>query len=146
MKSFLLIGALTLICSAFSGRAHAETSEDEWQFRLTPYIWLPTIAGTVNYSAPPGDGGGPNVDIGPVDWLELLNFGVLIGGSARKGRFLMFTDIVYLSMSSNSDGRIDVVDGTLPGPGGPISIPVDVDLNLNTMTDMDGLLWTIAAG
>ena len=127
MKSFLLIGALTLICSAVSGRAHAETSEDEWQFRLTPYLWLPTIAGTVNYSAPPGGGGGPDVEIGPVDWLELLNFGVLIGGGARKGRFLMFTDIVYLSMSSNSDGRVVSVDGTISGPGGLIQVPVGAD-------------------
>ena len=146
MKPILLIGALILICSAVSGRAHAETSADEWRFQLTPYLWLPTISGTLKYGPPPGGGGGPGVDIGPVDWLELLNFGALIGGSARKGRFLMFTDIVYLSMTSNSDGRVVSVDGTLPGPGGPISIPVSIDLNLNTRTDMDGLLWTLAAG
>ena len=137
---------LTLLCLAISGTAVGETSADEWQFQLTPYIWLPTIDGTLNYGPPPGSGGSPDVEIGPTDWLELLNFGVLIAGSARKGRFSIFTDFVYLSMTRNGDGRVVSVDGTVSGPGGSISVPVSADLTLNTRTDFDGLVWTLAAG
>ncbi|MCH8137192.1 MAG: hypothetical protein IIB77_14550 [Proteobacteria bacterium] len=136
---------LTLLCLAISGTAVGETSADEWQFQLTPYIWLPTIDGTLNYGPPPGSGGSPDVEIGPTDWLELLNFGVLMSGSARKGRFSMFTDVLYLSMTKNGDGRVVSVDGTVSGPGGSVSIPVSADLTLNTRTDFDGLVWTFAA-
>jgi len=38
--------------------------------------------------------------------------GVLIGVSARKGRFSIFTGFVYLSMTKNGDGRVVSVDGT----------------------------------
>ncbi len=140
---FLLV-ILALACVAVSGAALAETSSDEWQFQITPYLWLPTIDGTLNYDLPPGGGGSPDISVGPTDWLELLNFGALVGGSARKGRFSMFTDIVYLSMTRNGDGRVVSVEGAVPG--NLISIPVSADLTLNTRTDMDGLVWTLAAG
>jgi len=129
---------LTLLCLAISGIAVGETGPDEWQFQLTPYIWLPTIDGTLNYGPPPGSGGSPNVEVGPTDWLELLNFGVLISGSARKGRFSIFTDVVYLSMTKNGDGRVVSVDGTVSGPGGSINVPVSADLTLNTRDRLRG--------
>ena len=135
---------LALVCSAVSAAARAETSPDEWQFQLTPYLWLPTIDGTFNFDLPPGGGGSPDVEVGPTDWLELLNVGILIGGSARKGRFSIFTDVVYLSMSKINDGKVVSVDGAVSGD--LISVPVNADLTLNTQTDFDGLLWTIAAG
>ena len=137
---------LLLLCVAISGTAVGETGQDEWQFRVTPYLWLPTIDGTLNYGPPPGSGGSPDVEIGPTDWLDLLNFGVLIGGSARKGHFSMFTDFVYLSMTKNGDSRVVSVDGPISGPGGSISVPVSADLTLNTRTDFDGFVWTLAAG
>jgi len=135
---------LAVTCVVGSGAALAETSSDEWQFQITPYLWLPTIDGTLNYDLPPGGGGSPDISVGPTDWLELLNFGVLVAASARKGRFSMFTDVVYLSMTRNGDGRVVSVEGTVPG--GFTSIPVSADLTLNTRTDMDGLVWTLAAG
>ena len=135
---------LAVTCVAVSGAALAENSSDEWQFQITPYLWLPTIDGTLNYDLPPGGGGSPDISVGPTDWLELLNFGALVAASARKGRFSMFTDVVYLSMTRNGDGRIASVEGTVPG--NIISIPVSANLTLNTRTDMDGLVWTLAAG
>ena len=135
---------LALACVAVSSAALAETSSDEWQFQITPYIWLPTIDGTLNFDLPPGGGGSPDIEVGPTDWLELLNLGALVGGSARKGRFSIFTDFVYLSMTKNGDSRVVSVEGAVPG--NMISIPVSADLTLNTRTDMDGLTWTLAAG
>ena len=135
---------LAVTCVAVSGAALAENSSDEWQFQITPYLWLPTIDGTLNYDLPPGGGGSPDISVGPTDWLELLNFGALVAASARKGRFSIFTDFVYLSMTRNGDGRVVSVEGTVPG--GFTSIPVSANLTLNTRTDMDGLVWTLAAG
>ena len=123
-------------------RAQAGARSDAWQYTLTPYLWLPTIDGSVNYSLPPGGGGSPNVSVGPTDWLDLLNFAVLVSGSARKEDFVIFTDIVYLSMETKDSSLTSVDD---PGPG-VLPIPVDVTLSIGTKSELDGLAWTLAAG
>ena len=95
----------------------------------------------MKYEVPPGGGGSPKVEVGPTDWLDLLNIGALVSGTARKGRFSIYSDLVYLSLTSKNDGRVLSV-----GPGSGGVIPVSADLNLNTRTDLDGLLWTLAFG
>ena len=133
--------ALALVFACVSSGALAQSDADEWQYRLTPYLWLPVIDGTLKYDLPPGGGGSPNVSVGPTDWLDLLNYGALISGSARKGRYSIFSDLVYLSMTSKNDGRVVSVGD--PNSG---QIPVSASLNLNTRTDLDGLAWVIAGG
>lgn len=115
----------------------AEDTDDDWQFQITPYLWLPTISGDLNYSPPPG-GGGPGVEVGPTDWLDLLNGVALINGSARKGRFSVHADFIYLNLKSEKDKIVEVREGT--------NIPVDVSLNLATQSEFDGISWTLAAG
>ena len=128
-----------------SGTAIAEDDSDGWQFNLTPYLWLPTIDGALKYS-PPAGGGSPNIEVGPTDWLDLLNVGALISGSARKGQYSIFSDFVYLSLTSKNDGRVLSVDDNITVPGVPVPNPISASLNLNTRTDLDGLVWMIAGG
>ena len=120
--------------------AFAQNAEEDWAYSLTPYIWLPTIDGTLKYNLPPGTGGSPNISVGPTDWLELLNAGVLVSGNARKGKFSVFTDLVYLSLTSKNDGRVESVDD------GSTRIPIDASVVVNTRTDLDGLTITLAGG
>lgn len=119
---------------------------DDWQFSLTPYLWLPTIQGNAGYEAPPGDGGDPIFSVGPTDRLDLLNFGALVGGTARKGNFSISSDFVYLSMSSESDGRLLIVDGTITGPNGGVNIPVGADITANSETELKGFTWDLLFG
>jgi hypothetical protein len=106
---------------------------------------LPRIDGQLKFKPPPGGGGSPSFEVGPTDWLDLLNFAALVSGSAKKGKWSINSDLVYLSLTSKN-ARVASVDETISVPGKPISIPVSVDLNLNTRVDFDGLLWTIAGG
>ncbi len=146
MRTIRIISViLVLVLVGTSGVAVAESSSDEWQFRLTPYLWLPTIEGTLKYSLPPGGGGSPSIGVGPTDWLDLLNFGLLLSGSAKKGKFSIYSDLVYLSMTAK-DSRVSSVDDTITVPGIPVPIPVSASLNLSTRTDLDGLVWMIAGG
>lgn len=145
-RRLYLLATLFIGLLAF-GESHAQAdanaNANEWQYTLTPYLWLPTIDGSLNYSLPPGGGGSPNVSVGPTDWLDLLNFALLIGGSARNDDFVIFSDFIYLSMST-TDSRVASVDD--PGPGILPPLPVDVTLTLGTKSELDGLAWTLAAG
>ena len=145
MRIFSVI--LALVFALGSGVAFAQTKSDKWQFRLTPYpyVWLPVVDGIVNYNLSPG-GGGPDVRIGPTDLLDFLNFGGLVSGSAKKGRFAIFADFIYLGVRSRNSGRVVSVEDTVTVPGTRIRIPVSADLNLNTQTDLDGLVWMVAGG
>lgn len=141
------IAALSLLTLAAPSIGLAQDGSDEWQFALTPYLWLPTIGGDLKYDVPPGSGtGAPTIDVGPADWVELLNFGLLVGGSAQKGRFNLFADFVYLSMTSKKDDRVVSVEDTVTVPGTRIPVPIGAELNADTRTDLDGILWTFAAG
>jgi hypothetical protein len=133
----------TFLC-AVSSVATANDS-DKWQFQVTPYLWLPTISGDLNYDPPPGGGGGaPGVDVGPTDWLDLLNGAALVNGGARKGRLSITADFVYLGMESDNDKVKSITDISIPGT--PIEIPVDASINLSTGTDLDGITWTLDIG
>lgn len=143
-RRLYLLATLFIGLLAFGeSHAQADANANEWQYTLTPYLWLPTIDGSLNYSLPPGGGGSPNVSVGPTDWLDLLNFALLIGGSARNDDFVIFSDFIYLSMST-TDSRVASVDD--PGPGILPPLPVDVTLTLGTKSELDGLAWTLAAG
>lgn len=128
-----------LALALIAGSAAADESKGDWQFSITPYVWLPTISGDLNYDPPPdgGDTGGPGIDVGPTDWLDLLNGAALVGGSARKGRFLLQGDFIYLGLKSEKDKVVAVGGG---------SVPVDATLNVSTQTKFDGVSWSLAAG
>lgn len=124
----------------------AETAGGEggWEFQLTPYVWLPTISGDLNYE-PSGDGGNPGsgapaVDVGPTDWLDLLNGVFLLQAEMRKNRFLAFTDVVYLGLESDDDRVKSVSDR---GRG---NVPIERSSNLKTGSDIDGFTVTLAGG
>ena len=145
MRIFSVI--LALVFALGSGVALAETKSDKWQYQLTPfpYAWLPVINGTLKYDLQPGSGS-PNVRIGPTDWLDLSNFGGVVSFSAKKGNFAIFSDVVYLRTTSKNNGRVVSVEDTVTTPGTRITIPVSADLNLNTLTELDGIIWMLAGG
>jgi hypothetical protein len=131
--------AAAIVLAGYAAGASGQEDSDRWQFQITPYIWLPTISADLNYDPPPsGGGGGPGIDVGPTDWLDLINGAALLNAGASKGRFSVFGDLVFLSMESDGDRVVSVLDNA--------NIPVDADLNLSTETDFDGLSWTLAAG
>ena len=112
------VGALPVVACLGLLPWAAAASADEWQFSVLPNLWLPSIEGQLKYSLPPGNGGDPSVGVGPINWLELINFGFLVNATARKGRLSIASDLVYLSLSSDGDSRLLSLEATIPGPGG----------------------------
>lgn len=140
-----LLGAALASIALLATPASANEADD-WSFQLTPYLWLPTIDGSLKYSLPPGSGASPEISVGPTDWLKLINAGLLLSANATKGKFGLYGDLVYLSMESKNDGRVLSVDDTITVPGTRIPVPISADLNLNTRSDLDGLLLSVAGG
>jgi hypothetical protein len=129
-----IIAAAALMLLATSGVA---SESPDWQFALTPYLWLPNIEGTGNFDAPPDGGGQPQVEIGPVDYLEHLDFVLMLSGEARKGNWAVRADVVYVDFG---DERASVRN--VSGPGGLIEFPV----NTGTTISLDGLEWQGTVG
>jgi len=116
----LRLPVAAIVAFAFSSAyaAPSDAGGDSWQFSITPYIWLPSVHGTLNFDVPPG-GNSPIAIIGPSDYLSNLKFATMLTGTARKGDWGVFYDIVYVHFG---DLRSTVRD--LNGPGGIISLPV----------------------
>ena len=126
--------AVVLALSAHSGKAHAE---EGWTFSLTPYLWLPNVNGTLKYAVPPGGGARPEVDTGPNDYLENLSFVLMLAGEARKGRWSVFTDLIYLDFD-NEESTVKTVNF-----GGD---RIDTALNSSTTSSLTGVAWTFGGG
>jgi hypothetical protein len=122
--------------------ASAQASGDEWKFSVMPYFWLPSVNGELSYGPPPPNGATANVDVGTGSVLDALDFAFMINGEARKGRWLVATDVIYLNFGS-TDSEVRSVDLN-PG-GGPINIAT-TSLNAGTQSKLTGWLWTLVGG
>jgi len=132
--TFAALAALAL-CGPFS--AAAQTTDSDWKFSITPYLWLPSIDGTLKYSATPGISGSPEVQVGPNGYLENLRLAFMIAGEVRKDRWLAFTDVIYLDFSSE-DGKVQSINF-----GGD---RVSSSANVSTSSSLKGAAWTLGAG
>ncbi|HYN77952.1 MAG TPA: hypothetical protein VES73_09175, partial [Lamprocystis sp. (in: g-proteobacteria)] len=87
--------APTLALGALLGAAPAAAAVDPydgaWHFSVTPYLWLPNINGSMDsqVSGLRSRATGAmedvrvNAEIGPNDYLENLEFAVMVAGEAR---------------------------------------------------------------
>jgi hypothetical protein len=106
-------------------------------FSVTPYLWLPNIDGTLKYGVPPGAGGSPEVQVGPNDYLEALRFAMMISGEARKGRWSLFTDFIYLDFHSEESAVKSINFG---------GDRVSSSANVSTDSSLKGGAWTLGGG
>lgn len=116
--------------------APSQEAAARWQYTLTPYIYLPNVDGTLNYSLPPGGAGSPEVGVGPNNYLENLSLALMFAGEARKGPWSIITDFVYLDFNKEG-GSVKSVDF-----GGSL---VGTSANVSTRSSLTGVEWTLAA-
>lgn len=97
MKIRYLALTITLALALISSTA---TAGDEWEFGLIPYLWFSGINGQVSSvpGEPPAD-----VDASFSDVLDNLDFGIFVAGDARKGRWGMVADIMYIDIEAGGD-------------------------------------------
>ena len=133
----IIIAALAALTLCGPLGASAQTQSSQWSFTITPYLWAPNIDGTLKYSVPPGGGGSPEVETGPNDYLENLSGALMISGEARKGRWSVFTDFIYLDFSSEESSVKSVNFG---------GSTVSSSANVSTDSSLTGAVWTLGVG
>ena len=133
----VLLAAMTAMIFTAPAQAQSVASADQWKFSITPYLWLPNVNGTLKYSIPPGAGGSPEVEAGPNDYLQNLQSVIMLSGEARRDRWSVFTDVIYLAFTDEESSVRSV------NFGGDL---VSSSLNLATSSSLRGTAWTLGAG
>ena len=133
----VILAAITAALFTIPAQAQTVAPPDQWKFSITPYLWLPNVNGTLKYSMPPGAQGSPEVEAGPNDYLQNLQSVVMLSGEARRDRWSVFTDVIYLAFT-NEDSKVKSVNF-----GGST---VSSSLNLATTSSLRGTAWTLGAG
>ena len=88
-------------CSSAPLRAGSEeAATPEWEFSLAPYLWMAGLEGTVEADRLSAD-----VDVSFSDIWDELDIGVLAAFEARRGKFSVTTNAIYLKLSPEAGGR-----------------------------------------
>ncbi|HWC77791.1 MAG TPA: hypothetical protein VG778_10025 [Blastocatellia bacterium] len=87
-----------------------QSGSDGWAFQLSPYIFMPAIKGTAGVGAFTAD-----VDARFVDIIDEANFAFMAAFEARKNKFMILTDMMYINLSDSA------------GTPGPLFSSVKVD-------------------
>jgi hypothetical protein len=122
--------------------ANAQAAADKWNFSIMPYLWLPSMDGTLRYGPPAAGGASPNVSVDADTLLGALDMAFMLAAEARKGRWLIATDVIYLDLSSDSSA-VKSIDFN-PGSG-PVNIS-NTALDAGTQTNVKGTVWTLVGG
>ena len=142
MKIKVTTVLLTFILAAGSIPAAAQSRDERWTYSLQPYVWLPGVKANLNYGPPAAGGNSPNVSIDTGKLLNTIDMAAMLSGEARKGRWLVGFDAMYLDFG-HMDSRVTSVDFN-PGSG-PVNVST-ANLNAGVMTDMSGSLFTLIGG
>lgn len=144
------VAALTLATGLVAGTSPAALAantadpfDGNWHFSLTPYLWLPNLNGSADVRLPGvRDRLGNTIEelrvdaeIGPNDYLENLQFALMLTGEARKGRWSVLTDIIYVDFGDQKTRA-----RTLTGPRGRVIDTVHRELE----TSFSSTVWTLA--
>jgi len=150
LRMFLAVVSLAgLLCSLVTA-ASADTNmyDGQWRFTFVPYLWFPTINGTLNFTTP-GPRGGANlpgqtppgtnvgVTLGPNSYLTNLNFAFLGYFEVRKSNWSVFADLITMSLSSQTSEvtTFDIGQGR---------VNLDPSVNTSTSSSFSTTLATLA--
>lgn len=122
--------AATVALSSLLIGSAAFADPEEWQFKLTPYLWLPSVDATLGFEPP--DSGGSNFD---TNLLKHLRAAFFLNAAASKGEWGLSLDFVYCDFNKASSRVSNIV---VPGLG------VEVPVNTGTTTNLSGTLLSLA--
>jgi hypothetical protein len=113
----LTAGLTFILCcflaTALPAKADTGSGQDGWKFSGAAYLWAAGVEGT--------DAAGDDIDVSFSDVLEDLDGGLMGILAARKGRWTLLADVIYLSIHQETSSTANIF-------GIPAKIDVDVKL------------------
>jgi len=91
--------AVVALAAAIPAIAQETRPSDAWQFELTPYLWTAGLKGSVEAGSLPKT----NVDMSFSDIFDMLDFAAMGTFEARKGRFGILLDGIYMKLSTGAN-------------------------------------------
>lgn len=126
--------AISIVAVGLAGlvpvAAQAQTASDRWQWEVAVYGWFPAIGGTTSY---PSGAAGPSFDVSSADVIDSLKFALMGQIEARKGKWGVWSDLVYSDMGGSQSGSRNFTVGQQP-------VAANADLSLDIKT----WVWTLA--
>ena len=114
----LLAGMLALGAGTAATAQTTAAQTGGWQFEVTPYFWGAGMKGDVQLGSLPKI----STDVSFSDILDVLDFGIMGAFEARKGRWGMLFDAIYMDLE---------MDGTASRTGaGPVGAAATADAKL----------------
>lgn len=122
----LLIGAV-LLCGAVSASAQSSGSASGgWKYEFTPYLWGSGLKGDVQVGTLPKT----SVDMRFSDIFDVLDFAAMGTFEARKDRWGLLFDVIYLKLSDSG-----TASQTGAGPiGATLTATADVTVKQTMLT------------
>ncbi len=105
MDSTIAFGLLLLLTASAT---RADTASDDWQFTVTPYVWVPGVDAT--FKIPPAaDVPDPVFPISTKTVIQALKFVAMVSFEARKDRWSLYSDVFYVSLGFERTAPTQVV-------------------------------------
>ncbi len=128
-KSAAVVASAALLAVGWPAQARAQ-ADGAWKFQGIVYAYVPDISATTGFPA-----GGTSITVPSDAIVDGVDFAFMATFEARKGRFGVFTDLIYLDAGGSSTGSRDIAIGDREIPAG---VTADLDL------DMKATSWTLA--
>jgi hypothetical protein len=96
----IVVYCISAVTYSQNDSVKVEKTISAWKFEVTPYAWLAGSRGTILFLDESA-----NVDAKFKDVLSNLKFGMFMHGEAKKGRWIVFGDLVYIA--AEKTGKIE---------------------------------------
>ena len=127
--SHLQFTALALSLFAPGVVVAAESLDDNWHFRANIYAFTPKISGDLHVPTPAGS----TFDVSADDLIEKTKFAAMGGFEAQKGRWGLFTDVIYMNVDDSISDSPTIGQGSLPLPPG-VTADAEFDIKATAFT------------
>jgi hypothetical protein len=109
MKRIIVI--IVLYCISSVAYSQNDSIKDEktisaWNFDVAPYVWLAGSSGTISFLDQSA-----NVDAKFKDILKNLKFGMFMHLEAKKGKWIVFGDLLYIEVEKA--GNIEITNNNI---------------------------------
>ncbi|MGI9248122.1 MAG: hypothetical protein ACR2QI_03865, partial [Woeseiaceae bacterium] len=104
MKNTIRNFCLVLVSCSIGWQSTCIAQED-WEFRLAPYLWAISLDQEINASLLPAP---IESESSFSDLLDNLDGALLVAFKAQKGRWALSSDVAYMSLSLDGPASADV--------------------------------------